>query len=969
GGPQRGGQQPLPPSQRDAPPEQSFARAMLDRGQQQQASADPFPALGPAAAARPPPPQQQQQPPAAPKRPPQTSPPAAQPAPPPPQAAAAGDPFEMRGMAQSLPRAIVPIKRTPFPQRPSAGKLGRPIAVVANHFAMELPNGNVYHYDVAILPPQRKEEAKAPEQKKMRALSTTINRRVIQQLVNKYRGELNKCLPAYDGRKNLYTRRKLPFEERVFTVDFEEDEPRREGDRVSQFTVKIHYAATVNLDALHAVYNNQVRTVPQEVIQALDIIMRHGPCMQWTPVGRSIFKRPEPQERPSIGGGQEVWFGYYTSVRPAQWKPMLNVDRSATSFYEEQTLLEFMEKKFSDYRRKFSPDPRGLNELHIATLNKELRTLKVAVMHLPYPRKYRVVKVTRESARAIRFKLDDGSQISVADYFRKKYPNFAKYPQLPCIMAGSVTRPNYIPLEACKIVGGQPYRRKLAPDMTKEMIKRTALPPAQRFEKIQSAVRDVVQASQPYLNEFGIKISTDPTQLKGRVLEAPTIVMGNKRELHPREGSWDLRNVQFHQPATIKSWLLLGMNTQRLRKDEYDKFSKLFQQTARSLGMSVSEPMNIVVENSTETKTSDILMAIKQKYAGVELVVVVLGRDACYADIKQAAETSLGMRTQCITEQNFTRNCNSQLMVNLCQKINAKMGGINNGLLPAQKPEIFRKPIIIIGADVSHPAPGDRIKPSIAACVGSLDSIPSKYRASIRVQIEDREAVARVEMIQDLKGMVMELLKAFFAATRHKPEHIIFYRDGVSEGQFAEVRDLELQAIRDACLALQRDGSYKPPVTFIVVQKRHHTRFMPSNERDGVGRCKNVPPGTTVDTVVTHPVDFDFFLCSHYGIQGTSKPAHYYVVHDDYNFTSDDLQKLSYYLCHTYARCARSVSIPAPVYYAHLAAFRAKEHIVSAVDVSSATSESSGGDAGVSTKEYEDAVALTEKMKEVMYFV
>ena len=36
----------------------------------------------------------------------------------------------------------------------------------------------------------------------------------------------------------------------------------------------------------------------------------------------------------------------------------------------------------------------------------------------------------------------------------------------------------------------------------------------------------------------------------------------------------------------------------------------------------------------------------------------------------------------------------------------------------------------------------------------------------------------------------------------------------------------------------------------------------------------------------------------------------------------DELQSLTYYLCHMYARCQRSVSYPAPTYYAHLAAFR-----------------------------------------------
>lgn len=63
-------------------------------------------------------------------------------------------------------------------------------------------------------------------------------------------------------------------------------------------------------------------------------------------------------------------------------------------------------------------------------------------------------------------------------------------------------------------------------------------------------------------------------------------------------------------------------------------------------------------------------------------------------------------------------------------------------------------------------------------------------------------------------------------------------------------------------------------------------------------------------------------------LQGTSRPSHYHVLWDDNRFSSDELQILTYQLCHTYVRCTRSVSIPAPAYYAHLVAFRARYHLV-----------------------------------------
>ena len=75
-----------------------------------------------------------------------------------------------------------------------------------------------------------------------------------------------------------------------------------------------------------------------------------------------------------------------------------------------------------------------------------------------------------------------------------------------------------------------------------------------------------------------------------------------------------------------------------------------------------------------------------------------------------------------------------------------------------------------------------------------------------------------------------------------------------------------------------------PKITVVVVGKRHHVRFFPMSPRDG-DKTGNCPPGTVVDTEVTHPTEFDFYLQSHGGLLGTSRPAHYNVLQDENNFT------------------------------------------------------------------------------------
>jgi eukaryotic translation initiation factor 2C len=49
---------------------------------------------------------------------------------------------------------------------------------------------------------------------------------------------------------------------------------------------------------------------------------------------------------------------------------------------------------------------------------------------------------------------------------------------------------------------------------------------------------------------------------------------------------------------------------------------------------------------------------------------------------------------------------------------------------------------------------------------------------------------------------------------------------------FLQVLEWELSAIRKACIKLE--FGYQPPVTFIVVQKRHHTRLFPDDQSDEV---------------------------------------------------------------------------------------------------------------------------------------
>lgn len=314
---------------------------------------------------------------------------------------------------------------------------------------------------------------------------------------------------------------------------------------------------------------------------------------------------------------------------------------------------------------------------------------------------------------------------------------------------------------------------------------------------------------------------------------------------------------------------------------------------------------------------------ILEKYKQYSLIFVIIPDSGpVYSYVKKAAEIYLNCLTQCIKRKTLMK-MNPSTVGNILLKVNSKLSGTNHCLL--NKPFILHEPCMIMGADVTHPSPDSKDIPSVVAVTASHDpKALYGYNMCCRLQLPT------VEIIEDLENITREHLLYFYRKNnQQKPYKIIFFRDGVSEGQFTEVKQKELSAIRRACFKLEE--KYEPKITFIVVQKRHHTRFFPTNKSDsddGHKNC-NVPAGTCVDTVITSPNMQDFYLVSHASIQGVAKPTKYSTLWDDNDLNYDDIEQLAYYLCHLFSRCNRSVSYPAPTYYAHLGAARAKVYIES----------------------------------------
>jgi eukaryotic translation initiation factor 2C len=745
--------------------------------------------------------------------------------------------------ARPLNTDVVPIFNSP--RRPNVGMDGRPIVLRANHFQITMPRGFLHHYEITITPD------KCPRK---------INREIIETMVKSYSKFFPKHKPVFDGRKNMYTKEELQLPHN--RQDLEVTLPGEGKDRV--FRVSIKRVGQVSLDMLEKALEGESRTIPMDAIQALDVIMRHLPSMTYTPVGRSFFSSPEGYYHP-LGGGREVWFGFHQSVRPSQWKMTLNIDVSATAFYKAQPVIDFLCEVLD--LRDINEQRKPLSDSQRVKFTKEIKGLKIEITHCgSMRRKYRVCNVTRRPAiiQSFPLQLENGQTIecTVSRYFYDKYKLKLKHPHLPCLQVGQEHKHTYLPLEVCNIVAGQRCIKKLTDMQTSTMIRATARSAPDREREINNLVNKADFNKDPYVREFGLKVSKSMVEVRGRVLLSPRLQYGGRtrQQAVPVQGVWDMRGKQFYTGVEIRVWAIACFAPQRsCREDALRNFTQQLQKISSDAGMPViGQPCFCKYANGPD-QVEPMFRYLKQTFPGLQLIVVVLpGKTPVYAEVKRVGDTVIGMATQCVQAKNVNKT-SPQTLSNLCLKINVKLGGINNILVPALRPRMFNEPVIFLGADVTHPPAGDTKKPSIAALVGSMDAHPSRYAATVRVQQH------RQEIIQDLASMVRGLLIKFYRSTHFKPHRIIFYRDGVSEGQFNQVLFHELLSIRQACLKLEED--YRPGITFILVQKRHHTRLFCADKREQIGKSGNVPAGTTVDVAITHPTEFDFYLCSHAGIQ------------------------------------------------------------------------------------------------------
>lgn len=148
-----------------------------------------------------------------------------------------------------------------------------------------------------------------------------------------------------------------------------------------------------------------------------------------------------------------------------------------------------------------------------------------------------------------------------------------------------------------------------------------------------------------------------------------------------------------------------------------------------------------------------------------------------------------------------------------------------------------------IGFDVTHDTT-DRSK-SYGAFVASMDLKSSVKFFSAVSPHKDGE-----EMSGNITTHLQKAMYEYREEHQTLPERVLFYRDGVGDGQIEYIYTIEVKQMESKLKEIyaQAGNNDVPKFCFVIVNKRINTRIFLNN-----GRVDNPKSGTVVDTTITLP--------------------------------------------------------------------------------------------------------------------
>lgn len=691
--------------------------------------------------------------------------------------------------------------------------------------------------------------------------------------------------------------------------------------------------------------------------QALDILLGHNVAKTQSgstfQVSNNKFFTTEKEDELSRNYGLIVLRGFSSHVTPANGSVTLNVNTAFSAFYKQQSVHRYME----DFGPFFNVNRKAREHLlHLRVRIMYDRTKPGETDHAKDTEARRTKTITgfsRRSAAETMFTDRNNKLISVWDHFRKEYPRAQSIARDKlCVNTGDVAAGQecWFVADQLEVLPGQLYRSLLEKidddgEMAAAMIGFACCTPETNRNAIMNAgllALGLGNGTPATLSSAGIKVASQMMTIPFRQIPPPKISFAKKQSALILKGEWSTKGLQFlSTSAQIDgNVIFLSAMSDPLRTEAQMEIDciEAFKKWYNLNGIKLKP--NSVILNQFDRIQGVSVDAVVEKIQRAGLAVLMLPNDNAenrmlYAAFRAATDQVRGTPSLVFREkvmQDMVNKGNKGLnrksavesllpyIANNAMKLNTRLGNENHMV---EGPFGFLKQnTLIMGADLVHPKPSNPTDvPSIASLVGSIDSRYATFLGSSRRTRHREEIISKPIM----KSMAVERITAWRDRNdKMLPTNIIYYRDGTGHTQYSDIREQEVLAIREAWRQVQLDSNtklsaknLKLKLTAVVVVKRHTTRFYPTEPNNTKLALKeNCLPGTVVESDITSPYYFDFFLQSHAVEKGSAKPTHYFVLENEMKFDQDSLQNVTNGLCYNISHSTGPVSYASPAYLA-----------------------------------------------------
>ncbi|KAB8255857.1 ribonuclease H-like domain-containing protein [Aspergillus pseudonomiae] len=930
---------------------------------------------------------------------------------------------------------------TEYPPRPGYGTKGKAVTLWANYFHITPdPNLVFYRYAIDVRP--------AASGRKL----AQIVRLVLETpAVTSMAADL-----ITDFKSTIISREKLPLANNAIIIpvlyrDEQEDEP---AEDATQYRARILYTNTLRVTQLIEYLTSTNFSQYDEklpMIQALNILLNHYPMTSPDLVSRGgnranrtfpLSNKASQSDKAHLVGGLTAIRGFFSSVRLAAGRVLVNVNVSHGAFYNSGRLTDFMDAF------------QKANGKSLSALNEVLHGIRGRTLHLPERRNRSGELIIRPKtihslarrgdgtefpearrpeihsfgagSEGVRFWLEPrqlGSKkkkrqqpgsaaslagparlISVYDYFLETYNIRDQRPDLPVINTGTRGSPIYVLAQVFEILPGQIHNGKLSPAQTQDMIKFAVRSPLKNAFSIVNQGADTVGLNpqrNTMITRFGISTARQLITVEGRILDQPNIMYRGNSSVKQFPGSWNMISTKFNVPGQrLRKWSYLLLSDKEVQGTFPDV--KSFQPVVNKLqavlldtGVLVDAPLIGKIVRVDKDKTKDLDDVLKRAAGIFDLLYIILPEkdSRWYPVIKRLCDVEYGLQTICSVGSKLVAKKGQmhdqygkaldQYLRNVAMKFNLKLGGTNHAVDNLRSSIINEDKTMVVGLDVTHPTGSSQVSPatapSVAAMVASIDKGLGQWPATIQLQSRGGK-----EEIDSLDIMLKRHIRLWKLLGKHAsfPENIIVYRDGISEGQYMKCLTEELPFMRKACREVypqEMQEKNLPKITIIVVSKRHHMRFYPT-EVQTADKNGNTPPCTIVDRCITDPYYFSFFLQPHSAIHGTARNAFYFVILDEvfsqrykgklppkYKNIAEIVQDLTLHLSYLVGRATKGVRVCCPARYADLVCDWARCYLSQFYEPLSETSSVASG--GSTMQATNKDVLVHERIRNTMFYI